>query len=60
MRAGNFATKKVTICYELAGELAELYRMYGNTMAFTLGENASVTAPRDSGRRAFRTKRAKR
>ena len=52
--------KRVIICYELASEFAELYRMYGHTMMFSLGENVSSTAPRDSGRRAFRTKRAKR
>ena len=45
----EFRAKKVTICYELAAELSELYRMYGNTMAFTLGENASAVTPRREG-----------
>ena len=54
-------TKKVIVCYELASEFAQLHRMYGTTMAFSLGEDASAVGPRrDSTRRAFRTKRTKR
>jgi hypothetical protein len=52
----EFRTKKVIVCYELAAELAELYRMYGNTMAFTLGENASAVTPRRDGEKVSAVK----
>jgi hypothetical protein len=46
----------VIVCYELAAELAELYRMYGNTMAFTLGENASAVTLRRDGEKVSAVK----
>ena len=52
----EFRTKKVIVCYELAAELAELYRMYGNTMAFTLGENASAVTLRRDGEKVSAVK----
>jgi hypothetical protein len=67
----EFRTKKVVLCYELAGEFSELYRRYGNTMAFSIGENVSAVTPgrdgekvsavkprRDGGRKSFGAKRA--
>ena len=56
----EFRTKKIVICYELAEDFSELYRRYGRSMDFTLGEKVSAAAPRRDSRKAFRTKRTKR
>jgi len=56
----EFRTKKVIVCYELAEEFSELYRRYGRSMEFSLGSKVAATPGRESSRKAFQTKRAKR
>jgi hypothetical protein len=41
----EFRTRKVIVCYELAGEFSDLYRRYGGSMSFLADAKASAATP---------------
>ena len=56
----EWRSKKVIICYEMADEFADLYRRFGRSMSFNLGERVSAVTPRGQSSQKQKALRAKR